>query len=638
MDAVHGRRGSDLRAGIRPERSRQYTESNPTRRSLVRRTKLEFRAGTPAPSPADPFRRWLALPANATHHPNRTKLESLAIVNHRTTSLLVALLLLGSMSWAQDEEASPDPDQLFLDTVHVQLVNFDVFVTDKKGNPITDLQPADFEVFEDGRPVAITHFRAVVDAIPRDPVSEASSPRPEPSGTPPPARAAPTRDPNYIVIVVDNLNIRPFNRKRVFGQIRDFLRHQVQPEDKVLLATMNRNFKVREPFTTDRTRINSTLIKIEKETTGGPGRDGERTDVFQAMKRAESISSAMGRARMYSLEYRNDTRATISALRDLVVSLGGLEGRKALLYVSDGLPMVAGEDVFMAAGENFDDTSAIRGAKEFDMARNFQNVGIEANTHRVTFYTIDATGLRAPTAIAAEHGRQGPSPAVEERNQHNLQAPLRQLADITGGRAILNQNDVGPALTQASQDLYTYYSLGYRPVHPGDGRYHGIEVKVRRKGVDVRHRQGYRDRSAAQRMIDGTKSALLYGEANNRIGAKLTALPTQSGEDGRFLVPVEVHIPIGRVTLVPSGGRHLGRLRVFVGVLDDKGRQSPIEGTPLLLEIPDEDLPTATQQSWIHQVQLMMRPGSQRITVGILDELAGLQSYASGVIKVPSGS
>ncbi|MBZ0113795.1 MAG: VWA domain-containing protein, partial [Thermoanaerobaculia bacterium] len=448
------------------------------------------------------------------------------------------------------------------------------------------------------------------------------------------ASASPPED-HFIVIVVDNLNIRPFNRKRVFGQLRSFLRNNVAPDDLVMLATLNRNFKVREGFTRDTSLITRALIEIESEVTGGPGQDGDRADFFQSIKQADSVSSAMGRARMYALEYSNDARATLSGLDDLVSSLGGLEGRKALLYVSDGVPMVAGEDAFVAVGETFDDTSAITGAREFDLTRNFQQVATHANTNRVTFYTIDATGLRAPTATAAEHGRQGPSPAVEDRYQHNLQAPLRQLADITGGQAILNTNDVGPALERASQDFYSYYSLGYRPSHAGDGRYHDIKVKVNRKGLDVRHRQGYRDRSTAQRMIEGTESALLYGQAKNRLEVVLAAQPSIPDDDGRFIVPIDVRIPIGKITLVPSGDVHLGRLRIFVGVVDEEGRQSPIEGSPLLIEIPAADIAAAREQSWIHDVRLMMRPGAQRVTVGVLDELAGVQSYTSGVIQVP---
>ena len=565
-------------------------------------------------------------------------------LNPPFSTILVTLCLSSSLlgPTIAQEEPQPDQDKLFLDTVHVNLVNFDVFVTDKKGNPITDLSVEDFEVLEDGRPVAVTHFRAVQDPPIRQepPTTVDETPTevaPVTQQTPLPVPQVAPRDPSYVVVVVDNLNIRTFNRKRVFAQLRIFLRDKIAAEDKVMLATLNRNFKVREAFTTDRSRVNSALIKIEKEATGGSSQDGDRGDFFQAMKRAESVTSAMNRARMYSMEYRNDVRATIGGLQDLIGSLGGLEGRKALLYVSDGLPMVVGEDAYLAVGETFDDTSALMGSKEFDLSRNFQQIANFANTNRVTFYTIDSSGLRAPTSIAAEHGRQGPSPAVEERNQHNLQAPLRQLADITGGRAILNTNDVGPALAKASQDLYTYYSLGYRPAHSGDGRYHDIKVKIQSKGLDVRHRQGYRDRSTAQRMIDGTESALLYGESKNRIGLTLSAQPSTPIEDGRFLVPIEVSIPIGKMTLVPSGEQHLGRLRVFFGVLDEAGRLSPIQGTPLLIEIPNSDIASAKEQSWIHEVELQVRPGTQRVTVGVLDELAGVPSYASGVIQVAAG-
>ncbi|MFQ5540561.1 MAG: hypothetical protein ACE5FB_09160, partial [Candidatus Binatia bacterium] len=68
----------------------------------------------------------------------------------------------------------------------------------------------------------------------------------------------------------------------------------------------------------------------------------------------------------------------------------------------------------------------------------------------------------------------------------NLIAPLQLMADATGGKAIVNTQAIGPALDRMSEDFHTYYSLGYRPPTPGDGRYHSIEVKVKGKGRRVR--------------------------------------------------------------------------------------------------------------------------------------------------------
>jgi hypothetical protein len=69
---------------------------------------------------------------------------------------------------------------------------------------------------------------------------------------------------------------------------------------------------------------------------------------------------------------------------------------------------------------------------------------------------------------------------------------LRVVAEETDGRAIVARNDPGPALQQMVQDSSTYYLLGYVSTRaPRDGKFHEIDVRVRRPGVQVRARRGY---------------------------------------------------------------------------------------------------------------------------------------------------
>ena len=66
------------------------------------------------------------------------------------------------------------------------------------------------------------------------------------------------------------------------------------------------------------------------------------------------------------------------------------------------------------------------------------------------------------------------------------------MADNTDGRAILNRNDLAVGMQQIIRDASAYYLLGYTSTQaPTDGKFHKIEVKVARRGVDVRARKGY---------------------------------------------------------------------------------------------------------------------------------------------------
>lgn len=530
----------------------------------------------------------------------------------------------------------------YFESVNVDLINVEVFVTDKTGNPVKGLTRDDFQVLEDGRPVTISNFYSVdEDAKPRTPGSllplPPNAPRREGVVVPEPV---PEEQKLYLIVYIDNFNIRPFNRNRTFRRIRTFLDENVDQDDKVMLVTYNRSFKERVSFTSDPALVNSALFEIEKETGYGVHRESDRNDALRDIEDAESAQQAIGKIRAYAGSLYNDTMVSIDAIKDLVASLGGLPGRKAILYVSEGLPMVAAEDLFQALNEKFKESSLLLEAREFDASRRFQELSAQANANRVTFYTIDAGGLRTYSSSSAERqtaGTPGMSSFIDSQNIYNLQAPLLTLAEDTGGKAIINTNDVGESLKAVAHDLRTYYSLGYQPAKVGDGRYHRIEVKVkggRDRSLRVRHRTGYRDKPVEQRMNDGTMASLLFGELSNPLGVALEFGTPTPREDGHSLVPIHLRIPLDRVTLIPQGDNQEAHLRAFIGVLDEEGGTSPVQVAPITIQIPTADLDKAKAQGWGYELTLLMRQGRQKVAVGLRDDLGGTSSFVSGGILV----
>lgn len=557
----------------------------------------------------------------------------------RARAALVALLLLPAGARGQGPQPPPPAaDQgAFIDVVNVDIVNVDVYVTDRSGKAITGLTQDDFQILEDGRPVTITNFYAEQEeagavqrpTLPAVPGSAAAA-----------AEAVPEEQRLYVVVFVDNFNIRPFNRNRVFARLRSWLNDNVRTEDRVMLASYNRTFKQRVPFTTDPRLIAGALIEMERETGYGVHRDSERRELISEIERAENINQVIGQVRTYASSYHNDVMVTIDAMKEFVSSLGGLPGRKAFLYVSDGIPQTPGEDLYFHLNDKFQNVSSVlMGAREFDATRRFTELANQANANRVTFYTIDAAGLRTMTAASAEQQSAGASTFVDSQNIHNLQAPLLMLAEETGGRAIINTNDVGPALANITRDLRTYYSLGYQPSHQGDGRFHRIEVKLknRQRGMQVRHRAGYRDKSTEQRMSDATMASLMFGELANPLGVGLEFGTMSRREDGNVLVPIHLVIPLDKVTMLPQQESHVARIKVFVAAADADGGISPVQSAQLPIAVPSGDLATAKEKGWGYDVSLLMRPGQHRVSVGVRDELGGVSSYVSGSVFVRGG-
>ncbi len=534
----------------------------------------------------------------------------------------------------------------FFESIDVSVVNLDVYVTDKRGNPVVGLSQGDFEVLEDGKPMPITNFYAVDAGQPIAGTDLATAEVTAPAvGVPPVAEAVgsvPEEQRLHLVVYVDNFNIRPFNRNRVFRRLREFLNAALAPEDRVMLVTYDRSLHSRHPFTSDAQLVSQALFEIETMTGHAVHQDSERRDLLRAINEAQDANQVFWQIRTFAESSYNDLTFAVDALREIVDSLAGLPGRKALLYVSDGIAMKPGEEMFYVLLQKFNDTSAISTSHEFDASRLFDQLADQANAHRVSFYTLDAAGLRPPTSSSAEMAelaQAGVASFYDSTLVSNLQAPLRTLAERTGGQAILNQNDVGPALDRIARDFDTYYSLGFTPSHSGSGRLFDLEVRVvGRKDLIVRHRSTYRDKPVGTRMADGTMATLLYGGQRNGLGVQLALGGETVDADDRsfYLVTVVVQIPIGRLTLIPREEVHLGKAKVFFAAMDEGGGLSEVQEVPVDLRIPEASLEAAREQHYAYEVQLRMRSGPHRLAVGVLDEVASEASFVSRSFVVGS--
>ncbi|MEM7480062.1 MAG: VWA domain-containing protein [Acidobacteriota bacterium] len=537
-----------------------------------------------------------------------------------------------------EDEAAGDLD-LFVDVVNVNVVNVEVYVTDKKGNRINGLTRDDFEVFEDGKQVQISNFYAVEGGRPvAGDIPEIVPPSEAPEAIQAPPTEGPQLPPDQqlsLIIYIDNFNIRPPNRNRALRDIRTFLLQNVQPGDQVMLVSYERSIKIRRPFTTDPQVVASALTELERLTGYADQRDYDRRDTLDRIEDARSPSEALTWARSYAEQRQNDMRFTINALKEMVSSLAGLPGRKAILYVSDGIPMVAGQDLFHAVdGLHGSQSGAITEAFGYDTSSKFRELAAQANASRITFYTLDAAGLRVSNAISAENSRSEPL-GIESINTSNLQSPLRYVAETTGGFAIINRNRFDGMLERVAMDFTTFYSLGYRAPETRRGRYHRIEVKLKdKKGRVVRHREGYRDKTVEARMTDGAMSVLHFNFERNPLGTRLE-FGSERQRDRRFYeVPVKVRIPIGELVLIPREETHESRVRLYIAAMDTDGGTSPVQQQVVPISIPSDEIEQAKAQDYVYTLSLLMREGDHKVAVGVRDEVASVESFVLGSVRV----
>ena len=582
-----------------------------------------------------------------------------------TALALLALLVAGLSAGAQiaqnpgalsDQAGASD---VFSEVIDVEVINIDVYVTDDKGRPVQGLTADDFELRIDKREAPISNFYAVTSQIDQvragvelteeerrllgeNPEAEAPEEVEDDRDKEPP----PPDQRLHVVIYIDNYNLTPFKRNRVLSELRQFLRSELSEHDQVMLATYDRSLHLRQPFTYRPERISRALMELEDISAQRVHLDRERIEVIRRIEDADSVGEATMYARNLAGSIRNDLHFTIDALRSIVDNLGGATGRKAVVYVSEGLPMIAGEDLFYAVQQKFKEQMSLNLLSEYNLNRRFEELANQANANRVSFYTIDARGLTVLSQGTVDYdikGQAGERGYFDHLNNSNLQSTVQLLAERTGGRAIINANRYLPDLRKVASDFRNYYSLGYMPGESGDGRLHDIQVQLKDKprGWNVRYRDTYRSKSVETRMHDGTMSALHLDLQHNPLGAQILIGKPQPTSGGLYNVPLAVQVPIEQLALIPREGTHHGKLTLWFAAKDEKDEMSDVAQIPVDVELPSDmiDQLIAEKKGYTYKLDLTMEAGYQDVAIGLRDEIGARNSFVRRGVRIgPPGS
>jgi VWFA-related protein len=575
---------------------------------------------------------------------------ALSSATRSTLSGLAAIFLLLAAPAVGQEDATPAAEETFIEQIAVDIVNVEVYVTDKEGNPVSGLTREDFAVSEDGRPVEVVNFYFVANGKPgpqpgpeRIEAVESAEQLEDPPPLPlerVPEVVVPENQRLHLVIYVDNFNIHPLNRNRVFKRLREFLHDTVERGDEVLVASYDRSLKIRQPFTGSPQIVSEVLREIEGMSGSAIERESERSQAIKDIYETDSLHTAQWHAKNFSENQYHEVNNTLDALREMLDSLAGLPGRKMLLHVSDGIPMVPGQDLYQAIQQRFMDLTAMSQSFGHDLSRRFTQIIAQANSDRVSFYTIDAGGLRTQSGMGAENPAinwsLSAARAVEVVRMNNLQDPLIMMANRTGGQYIINTNDVSEGLERFARDVGNYYSLGYRAPTTERGRYHKIEVRLKdgSKEWRLRHREGYRDKSLEAQVGDSVRAFLVHGYETNPLDVSIELGDQSPAGDGNIAVPVRVRIPMENIVLLPRGEFYEGRLRLYFGATDEDGREAPLQELPLGLRIPESSIERARQDEVARVFDATMRPGPHKLVIAVRDEISEERSIVGRYLTV----
>ncbi len=557
----------------------------------------------------------------------------MTLARRTTVAILIAATTLLPTYGQQRQQ--PEQPRL-VENIDVRVINIDVVVTDRKGNPVTGLKKDDFAIFENGVPKAISNFYAVEGSRPVAVEGEPEVPA-APAATAKPARAddVPDQLKRRIIFYVDNLSLAPFNRNRVFAQMKDFVKTVMRPGDEAMVATFNRSMKVRVAFTRDPVQVQQQLDILAGESAMGGTNYSERKDIEGRIRDARSYDEALATARTYASSVEHDLRQSASSLNALMSTLAGVEGKKILVLTTEGFPLQPGREVFqyieeMSREKNWQASGTLLEGMTYDSTSLIQSIAKTANANGITMYAIHAAGLTGGSEFSAEHSSPTPV-SVSMAAQSNTTDSVRLMADMTGGLASVQTNNFADAFRKIQRDLDSYYSLGYRASTERVDRQRYVDVRLKNNPNKyiVRSRQTFVEKSTFAEMNDRVIANLLYKTKANDLNILVRTGAPAAVEDGLFRVPVEIQIPMDSLTLLPQGeAEYAGGFDVYVAVADKNNDMSDVSRKSHQIHVPASDLPKAKGKYYSYGLDLVMEKGLNRISIGVLDQISNVTGFA----------
>ncbi len=336
----------------------------------------------------------------------------------------------------------------------------------------------------------------------------------------------------------------------------------------------------------------------------------------------------------YASSIEHDLRQGVSSLNALMSTLAGVEGKKILVMTSEGFPIQPGREMFYFIDEigrekGWSNTgSTMLEGMTYDGTDLIQSVARTANANGITLYTVHAGGLTGGNDDMSAENARPISHGVSQAAITNTTESMQLMADMTGGLASVNTNNFGDAFRRIRNDLESYYSLGYRGGTERVDRQRYLRVRVKGKDHIVRNRQTFVEKSVFAEMSDRVVANLLYRVNENDLAILARTGQPIPVEDGLFRVPVEIHIPLDKLTLMPQGeSDHVGGFDVYVVVGNKDNDLSDVARKSHQVHIPAADMKKIRGKFYTYTLDLLMERGLNKISIGVVDQISNTAGF-----------
>jgi len=503
------------------------------------------------------------------------------------SSLVAASALAGAALLAAPLRAQADApaDRVFGESVEVRVVNVDVVVTDRDGQPAQGLEREDFRVFEDGRPQEITNFYRV------------EGPRLQADGQEGwEVIAADSSFRRRVLLLLDNNFITTPERDRAVAVLQGYLDQKFDGSYEWAVVAVGDEVRVLEPFTSDKLRVRAALDQVTQMPTFGSRyridrfflNDPVRTRQAQRAAAAADLAGGssgrdaaaepMNRALRFESKFSIATtlqafERTSTAMVQAFRAYANLPGNKVLIWVTGGVPMLPeyafqGESTTPSGGLSEKDTELRQ--YQTELRKLVDSVAWEANAAQFKVYPVKATGLEPAVAQNDPGFRSSGATFSEVAASSQIEVDDNDTAQLslalgTGG-LYLTSNRTIDSFERVDRDTTTYYSLGYRPTRAEDGKLHDVRVEVARPGLVVRARSGYVDLTSEQKLEMVLATPLPFPREKGTLPVTVDVERRARGE-----ILATARVPSARLTFLEQDDFYVGKVKIYLTIHDGRG-------------------------------------------------------------------
>jgi VWFA-related protein len=561
--------------------------------------------------------------------------------------------------------------------LNARLVDVNVVALDKKGHPIADLKPEDFEVYDNGVKQNVRSFnRADTGASAAPPAAAVAMKQAEFSNH---GLKAPVDDRNTVVILIDGSNLAFTDYVYVRQQTTYFLETLPEGERVALYAMKYHGFQILHEPTTDHAALAAMMKKwlpTAQDRANGDDQEQRNRQQFETVHSPEDMLSVNGN---YTMDTGTQKEAQDAKLRelgsnpgpnaliilvDVARQLASIPGHKSLVWITSDNAL---------ADWNKNSISIEKGSKSIEpIALRTQEA---MNNAHVSVYPLDASGLEGG-ATKADIGRrnveltptyqlpqyfenmlEGPeatsgqdmNPYVQnkifssggrltaqmEQDIHAIQGVFREVADATGGRTFRRSSNIVGQLDAVMVDGQATYLLGFTPTVSADGQYHLITVKLAKHSDAVlRYRTGYQYDAEPTTLKDRFRKAIWEAADQSEIAVSTKPITDAEGH------ALRVTVAGGDLSLAQQSALWTGKLDIFLVQRDDLGQNAKVSGQTVGLRLKPATYQRAMNEGLTFDERIESKPGngSNGSNGSLRVVVVDVNSGRMGSVTVPSAA